>query len=102
MVTLVSTLYYAEYFWFHKNLLNHLCYINSAPTSNAPADSCPIHGNFGKIETEEGVNDNTKQVFDAKEREDIRKELERIFEELCIITDKIRSEVGNLIFLIIA
>ena len=81
--------------------MNYLCYVNSVPTSNAPADSCPIHGNFGKIKTEEDKNDNTGKVFHAKEREDIRKDLTRIFEEICIITDKIRSEVSNLILFIL-
>lgn len=85
----------------YKHHLNCLCYVNVVPISNAPAVSCPIHGNFGKMETAEKRNDNTRKVFDVKEREDIRKELARIFEEICIITDKIRSEVGNLIFFFI-
>ena len=68
--------------------------IYSIPMKNTHTSSCPIDTDFGENEAEKrGTNSNN---HNAQEKESIKKELEKIFKEICVITDKIRKEVYQL------
>ena len=71
--------------------------VHSMQSRRAVSILCPIHGNNHEGKSDLDPTQSHENVFDSNEKHIIKRELAKIFKEICIITDKIRNEVDNLI-----
>ena len=68
-------------------------YVYSLSMRRKASIFCPIHGKDNERKSDLDPTQSHENVVDSYEKHIIKKELAKIFKEICIITDKIRNEV---------